>query len=91
MPDSTTTAQQLAQEVGAEFIQAKQYGRLVIAGKTLAYVNPQHFDFKADHVAKAPKAARAKLTTKGDRAHLPITEKRAAGTLLRHVAEQVTR
>lgn len=85
--NTTTTAQQLAREVGAEFVQANRYGRLMIGKRTLAYVNPTHLDFKAADVAEAPKLARALLNHKGDRAHLPITETKAAGTLLKHVAD----
>jgi len=85
--NTTTTAQQLASEVGGEFVQAKRYGRIVIGRRTLVYVNPTHLDFKASDIAKAPKAAKAKLTIKGDRAQLPLAELKVAGTLLKHVAE----
>lgn len=87
MTDKTAaTAQQLAQQVGAEFVQAKRYGRILVGKRTLVYVNPTHLDFKAVDVAKAPAMARALLNHKGNRAHLPITETKAATTLLKHVA-----
>ncbi len=84
---TTTTAHKLAREVGGTFVQAKRYGRILVAKRTLAYVNPTHLDFKADDVAKAQATARARLNHKGNRAHLPITETKAAITLLMHVAE----
>ena len=85
--NTTTTAQQLAEQVGGTFVQSKRYGRIMVGKRTLVYVNPMHLDFKADDVAKAPKAARAKLTVKGNRAHLPLTDTKAAATLLGHVAK----
>lgn len=88
MTDNTATvAQQLAEEVGAEFVQAKRYGRLIVGKRTLAYVNPTHLDFKADDVARAPAMARARLNHRGNRAHLPITETKAATTLLKHLVD----
>ena len=89
MTTSTTTAttgEQLAQEVGGTFVQAKRYGRILVGKRTLAYVNPTHLDFKGSDVAKAPKTARVKLVAKGDRACLPLTEMKAATALLKHVA-----
>lgn len=89
MTDKTaTTAQELAKEVGAEFVAAERYGRIVLGKRTLVYVNPTHLDFKADDVGEAPKMARALLIHKGNRAHLPLTETKAAGLLLKHVAEK---
>lgn len=85
----TPTMEQLAQEVGAELVHSKRYGRLMIGKATLCYVNPTYLDFKADDVAKAPKAARDKLTVKGKRAHLALTEAKAAGTLLKVAAEAI--
>lgn len=85
--NSITTGQQLAEKVGGTFVQSKHYGRIMVGKRTLVYVNPMHLDFKADHVAKAPKVARAKLTIKGNRAHLPLTDTKAAATLLGHVAK----
>lgn len=88
MRDARSIAASLAEALGGEVITAKSgYGRIVVAGFTLAYVNAGYLDFKADAVAKAPAAARAKLTLKGNRAHLPIGEKRAAAALLRHIKE----
>jgi hypothetical protein len=84
---TTTTAEQLAREVGAEFVQAKRYGRILIGKRTLAYVNPTYLDFKATDVEKVAKTLRSKMTFKGDRAHLPLTETKAATTLLGHVAK----
>jgi hypothetical protein len=79
-------AVKLAEALGGEVVTANSgYGRIVVAGSTLAYVNAGYLDFKAEDVAKAPAGARAKLTNKGKRVHLPIGEKRAAATLLRHV------
>lgn len=86
---TTTTTEQLAQEVGAKLVRKKSYRRIVLGGRTLAYLNATFIDFKAADVAKAPKAARAKLTIKGSRAHLPIAETAAAKTLLKHVAEAI--
>jgi hypothetical protein len=88
MSDSTITAgQELAATVGGTFVQSKRYGRIVVDKRTLVYVNPMHLDFKADDVAKAPKAVRTKVTIKGNRAHLPLAEKKAAVALLGHVAK----
>jgi hypothetical protein len=84
----TTTADQLAQGVGATVVPAKGYSRIVFGGRTLVYVNKGFLDFRSSDVAKAPSGARAKLTTKGNRATLPISETRAAATLLKHVAGQ---
>lgn len=84
---TTTTAKELAKELGASFVQAKSYGRIVLGKRTLVYVNPTHLDFKAEDVAEAPKLARALLKHKGNRAHLPITETKAASMLLKHVAD----
>ena len=82
-----TIGQRLADEIGGTFVQKKSYARIAMGRRTLAYVNATYLDFKAADVAKAPKAARAKLTEKGTRAHLPLTEVKAAGTLLKHVAQ----
>jgi hypothetical protein len=74
----TTTAEQLARNVGGEVVQAQNYSRIVLGGRTLVYVNTGFLDFRA---------SRAKLTQKGNRATLPISETRAAATLVKHVAE----
>ena len=85
----TPMMEQLAQEVGATLVPAKSYSRIVLGRRTLVYVNKGFLDFKAADVAKAPKSARAKLTEKGTRAHLPLSEVKAAGTLVKFVAEAV--
>ena len=88
MTDNTTTAaEELAREIGGQFVQAKRYGRIMVGKRTLVYVNPTHLDFKADDVASVAKTMRDKLTFKGNRAHLPITETKAAATLLKCVAD----
>lgn len=88
MDNAHSIAAKLAETLGGDVVTAKSgYGRIVVDGRTLAYVNAGYLDFKADDVDKAPAGARAKLTVKGRRAHLPIAEKRTAATLLRHVSE----
>ncbi len=75
--------------MGGTIVRAKSYDRIVLGGRTLCYVNRGFYDFKASDVAKAPSGSRAKLTPKGKRATLPISETRAAVTLVKHVANGV--
>lgn len=63
-----TDIEGLAREVGGEIVASKQYSRIRVGGRTLAYVRRGSLDFKASDVAKAPSGARAKLTTRGNRA-----------------------
>jgi hypothetical protein len=86
MADHLDIAEQLAQEVGGKVIRKKAYGRIVVGRKTCAYVNRTFLDFRTEDVAQAPKGTRAKLTIKGSRATLPLSETKAAAALLRHVA-----
>lgn len=88
MSIATAAVDKLARDVSGKVVPSKGYSRIVVGGRTLAYVNPTHLDFRADAVSKAPAAARETLTIKGNRAKLPLTEKRAAASLLRHVAKQ---
>ncbi len=87
MSQAITDAGKLAQGVSPKVVPSKGYSRIVLDGRTLAYVNPGHLDFRAGDVVSAPTGARAALTIKGNRAKLPLNEKRAAATLLRHIAK----
>ncbi len=86
MNQANDTASKLAQQVGGDVVPGKGYSRIVLGGRTLVYVNAGFLDFNASHVAKAPAGARGKLTLKGNRAHMPLTEKAAAKVLLKHIA-----